>query len=43
MINLSFEYRHREAHPVKLVSENYFQFTIGVNVNELWFWQNKLR
>lgn len=43
MINLSVEYRHRAASPAKLVTENYFQFTLGVNVNELWFWQNKLR
>jgi hypothetical protein len=43
MINFTFEYRHREASPQKLVSENYFQFTLGINVNELWFWQNKLR
>lgn len=43
MINFSVEYRHREATPAKLVTENYFQFTLGVNVNELWFWQSKLR
>ncbi len=43
MLNLTFEYRHREASPVKLVSENYYQFTLGININELWFWQNKLR
>lgn len=43
MINFSVEYRHREAHPARLVTENYFQFTLGVNVNELWFWRNKLR
>ncbi|MDE6283238.1 MAG: hypothetical protein K2L97_04525 [Muribaculaceae bacterium] len=43
MINFSAEYRHRAASPAALVTENYFQFTIGVNVNELWFWRNKLR
>jgi hypothetical protein len=43
MLNLSFEYLHREASPQKLVSENYIQFTLGININELWFWQNKLR
>lgn len=43
MINLSVEYRHRAASPASLVTENYFQFTLGINVNELWFWQNKLR
>lgn len=43
MINLSVDYRHREASPQALVKENYFQFTLGVNINELWFWQNKIR
>lgn len=43
MINLSFDYRHREATPQTLVKENYFQVTLGVNINELWFWQNKIR
>ena len=43
MVNLSFEYRHRAASPQKLVVENYWQLTLGFNINELWFWQNKLR
>lgn len=43
VVNLTFEYHHREASPLPLVKENYFQFTLGINVNELWFWQNKLR
>ncbi|MDE7119003.1 MAG: outer membrane protein transport protein [Muribaculaceae bacterium] len=43
MVNLSFEYRHRQASPQPLVKEDYFMFTLGVNVNELWFWRNKLR
>lgn len=42
MINFSVDYRHRQASPQALVKENYFQFTLGVNINELWFWQNKL-
>lgn len=42
MINISFDYKHREATPQALVKENYFQFTLGCNINELWFWQNKL-
>lgn len=42
MINFSVDYRHRQASPQTLVKENYFQFTLGVNINELWFWQNKL-
>lgn len=43
MVNLAFEYRHRQATPAPLVKEDYFMFTIGINVNELWFWRNKLR
>lgn len=43
VVNLGFEYRRRQSSPVKLVSEDYFQITIGVNFNELWFWQNKIQ
>lgn len=43
IINLGFEYRHRQAHPNPLVKENYFCVRLGVNFNELWFFQNKLR
>ena len=43
MINLGFEWKHRAAHPMQLISENYFNITLGVNFNELWFWQRKIR
>lgn len=43
MINLGFEWKHRAAHPNTLISENYFNITLGVNFNELWFWQRKIR
>jgi len=43
LINLGFEYKHREAYPASLVSENYFNITLGVNFNEFAFWQNKIR
>lgn len=43
VVNVGFEYRRRTSSPVKLVTENYFQFTVGVNFNELWFWQNKIQ
>lgn len=43
MINLTFEWRHRQGSPQKLVSEDYFQVTLGMNINEIWFWQDKLR
>ena len=42
-INIGFEYKHRAARPQTLVKEDYIFVTLGVNFNELWFWQNKLR
>lgn len=43
VINLSVEYSHRQARPNPLIKENYLTVTLGVNFNELWFWQNKLK
>ncbi|CDE07755.1 putative uncharacterized protein [Prevotella sp. CAG:485] len=43
LINLGLEYKHRQASPQKLVSENYFNITLGVNFNEIWFWKRKIR
>lgn len=43
MINLGFEWKHRQAHPNPLITENFFNITLGVNFNELWFWQRKIR
>ena len=43
MINLGFEWKNRGAHPAHLVKENYFNITLGVNFNEVWFWQRKIR
>ena len=42
-INLGLEWRHRVSSPVTLVSENYFNITLSVHFNELWFWKNKIR
>ena len=42
MINIGFEYKHRATSPVSLITENYFNFTLGVNFNQLWFWKNKI-
>lgn len=42
-INLGFEYRHRQANPNPLLQENYFGIRLGVNFNELWFFQNKIK
>jgi len=42
-VNLGFEWRHRETSPNKLITENYFNITLGVNFNELWFWKSRIR
>lgn len=42
MINLGFEYKHRQAHPDPLVKEQYFNITLGVNFNEMWFRKAKI-
>ena len=43
MINVGLEWKHRQASPEKLIAENYFNITIGVNFNEVWFWQRKIK
>lgn len=42
IVNLSFEYRRRQASPQALIKENCFMVTLGVNFNEMWFFQNKI-
>lgn len=43
IINLGFEWKHRTTTPTVLISENYFNITLGLNFNELWFWQRKIK
>lgn len=43
MINLGVEWKMRQAHPQALLRENYFNITLGVNFNEVWFFQRKIR
>lgn len=43
IINVGFEWKHRTTSPMVLISENYFNITLGLNFNELWFWQRKIR
>lgn len=43
MINLGFEWKHRKATPMALITEDIFNITLGINFNELWFWQRKIR
>lgn len=42
-INLGLEWKKRYATPNKLIGENYFNITLGVNFNEVWFWKRKIR
>lgn len=43
MVNVGFEYINRQATPQPLLKENYFNITLGINFNQTWFFQNKIR
>lgn len=43
VVNLGFEWIHRQAHPTPLIKENYFNITLGINFNEAWFFKNALQ
>ncbi|MDE5829839.1 MAG: hypothetical protein K2H48_07640 [Duncaniella sp.] len=43
VINLGFEYIHRQAYPQALLKENYYNITLGITFNQLWFFQSKIR
>lgn len=43
MVNLGVEWKMRQAYPQSLISENYFNITLGVNFNEVWFFKRKIR
>ena len=43
VINLGFEYKRRQATPSSLVTENYFNVTLGINFKEFAFWKDKIR
>lgn len=43
LVNLGFEWMHRRATPQALIKENYFNITLGLNFNELWFFQRKIK
>ncbi len=42
IVNISFEYRRRQAHPMPMIKEDCFMVTLGINFNEMWFFQNKI-
>lgn len=43
VINLGFEYKRRQAYPASLVTENYYNITLGINFKEFAFWKDKIR
>ena len=43
IINIGFEYKRRTTPSKALVTENYYNFTLGVTFNEAWFFQSKIR
>lgn len=43
MINVGLEWMRRSSSPVNMISENYFSVSLGINFNELWFWQRKIK
>lgn len=42
IVNLGLEYRHRSAGD-KYLKEDFLNITLGFKINEMWFWQNKIR
>lgn len=43
VINIGLEWKRRAAYPRQLLGENYLNVTVGLNFNELWFWQRKIK
>ena len=43
MVNFGLEWKHRQAYPTSMIGENYFNITLGVNFNEVWFFKRKIR
>jgi len=43
LVNIGFEYHNRRATTASLLNERYFNVTLGVNFNDLWFRKNKLQ
>ncbi len=43
VVNIGFEWRHRQCHPTALIKEDFFNITLGINFNEMWFHKSKIR
>lgn len=42
-VNIGFEWKHRYSSPATSITENYYMFTLGVNLSENWFVPSKIR
>ena len=42
-VNIGLEWKRRTSSPTVLIKEDYFNITLGLNFNEVWFWKNKIR
>ena len=43
IVNLGFEWKRRQASPQTLIKEDYFNISLGLNFNELWFFKRKIK
>lgn len=41
ILNISFEYSHRNGYPNPLLSEDHLAIVVSMTFNEMWFWQRK--
>jgi hypothetical protein len=41
-VNLSLQYGQRDGHQVSSISENYFRLSLGLTVNDVWFYRRKI-
>ena len=41
MLNVSFEYSHRNGYPTPLLVEDHLAIVVSMTFNEMWFWQRK--
>ncbi len=41
LLNVTFEYSHRNCVPQRLLSEDHLSIVLSMTFNEMWFWQRK--
>lgn len=42
IVSLGLEWKRRQAHPQPMVKEDYFNISLGFNINEMWFRKSKI-